>query len=268
MSDLMSRMRAITRDLSPAIGRCELTHLSREPIDYRRAVAQHEMYQQLLASLGLTLTRLPAEPELPDAVFIEDTAIVFDELAVITRPGAASRRAEVESIAVALQPFRSLAHITDPATLDGGDVLRVGRDVYVGLSSRSNAAGANQLRVLLEPLGYRVSTLRVSDCLHLKSAVSVVDESLLLINPRWCDPAAFEVAGIVETDPTEPFGANVLRVKDSVVMAAAFPRTAARLRTLGVVVHRVDMSELAKAEGAVTCCSLVFSAKLDDHASD
>jgi dimethylargininase len=252
-------LRAITRELSPAIARCELTHLAREPIDYARALEQHAAYLQLLASLGVTLTRLPAEAELPDAVFVEDTAVVVDELAIITRPGAASRRPELAAVSGALQLWRPLARIVAPGTLDGGDVLQIGRVLYVGLSSRSNAAGAAQLRALLAPYGYTVETTPVHGCLHLKSAVTAVDDALLLLNPAWCDARAFGGIAHIETDPEEPLGANVLRLHDALIMATGFPRTLERLRAEHVVVHTVELSELAKAEGAVTCCSVVFA---------
>jgi dimethylargininase len=251
-------LRAITRSLHPSIAQCELTHLSREPIDYARAVAQHAAYETLLTSLGVRVTQLPAEPSLPDAVFVEDTAIVFDELAIITRPGAESRRPECTSIATALQPWRSLAYITAPGTLDGGDVLTLGRTVYVGLSSRSNQQGAARLRELLAAFDYRLETVAVRGCLHLKSAVTAASDSLLLLNPAFVDPASFDGVQIIETHPAEPSGANLLRLEDCVVMDAAYPRTAERLRARAVDVHAVDLSELAKAEGAVTCCSLIF----------
>jgi dimethylargininase len=251
--------RAITRDLSPAIHRCELTHLAREPIDYPRAVSQHDAYVTRLESLGLSVTRLPAEPELPDAVFVEDTAVVVEELAVLTNPGAASRRPEVASVAEALRPWRPLARLGSPATLDGGDVLRVGRTLYVGLGARSNAEGALELRRLLAPFGYRIETIEVRGCLHLKSAVTAIDDALLLINPACCDPELFGATAVLEVDPGEPAAANVLRLADGVILDAAYPKTAARLRARGVTVHTVDLSELAKAEGAVTCCSVIFA---------
>jgi dimethylargininase len=253
------KTRAITRQLSPAIARCELTHLAREPIDYARAVAQHDAYLQLLASLGVSVTQLAPEPDLPDAVFIEDTAVVLDELAVLTHPGAPSRRAEIESVERALQAWRPIARIVAPGTLDGGDVLSVGRTVYVGLSSRSNLEGVEQLRRLLTPFDYQVKPVEVRGCLHLKSALTAAHDSLLLINPAWCDPAAFGAYDCIETAADEPLGANVLRLEASVIVDAAFPRTTERLRERGVLVHTVNMSELAKAEGAVTCCSLVFA---------
>jgi dimethylargininase len=252
---------ALTRALSPAIARCELTHLAREPLDYERAVAQHAAYQQLLGTLGLEVTCLPADAELPDAVFIEDTAIVVDELAVMTRPGAPSRRPEVWAVEAALQRHRPIARLTEPATLDGGDVLRLGRTLYVGLSSRSNLAGIEQLRALLEPLGYRVEPVEVRGCLHLKSAATAASDSLLVVNPAWCDPRSFGSVDVLEIDPAEPYGANVVRLEQCVIAAAAFPRSVARLRARGLQVHTVDVSELAKAEGAVTCCSLLFGAE-------
>lgn len=260
------RLRALTRELSPALSRCELTHLAREPIDYLRAVSQHEAYVGLLESLGVTVTRLRAEPELPDAVFVEDTAVVVDELAVITRPGAATRQLETASVRDALQPWRPIAEICAPGTLDGGDVLQVGRTVYVGLSSRSNSEGAAQLSRLLAPFAYEVETIEVHGCLHLKSAVTAVSDTLLLVNPTWCDSTAFGVATI-EIDPTEPHAANVLRLHDAVIIDAAFPRTAELIRARGATVHNVDLSELAKAEGAVTCCSLIFRVAPEIHGS-
>ena len=252
-------LRAITRQPSPAISRCELTHLAREPIDYARAVAQHDAYVEALAALGLEISHLPPEPDLPDAVFVEDTAIVVDELAVITRPGAPSRRAEITSVEAALQQWRPIARITAPGTLDGGDVLQIGRTLYVGLSSRSNAEGARQLGQHLAPYGYRVEPVSVADCLHLKSAVSVIGDASLLLNPAWCDRRMFGELTCVEVDPAEPFAANVLRVNEAIIMAAAHPSTAARLHAMGLEVQLVDVSELAKAEGGVTCCSLILS---------
>jgi dimethylargininase len=254
------RRLAITRDLSPAITRCELVHLERAPIDYDRAVAQHERYVELLTDLGYSVARLPAEPELPDAVFVEDTAVVLDEIAVITRPGAQSRRPETRSVEEALRLWREVVTITEPGTLDGGDVLRLGSTLFVGLSSRSNAEGARQLAGLVGPFGYAVKAVEVDGCLHLKSAITAVNDGLVVVNPSWCDPDDFGTVRAIAVDPGEPFAANVVRLEDSVIIGASYPRTIQRLREHGVLVHPVDLSELAKAEGAVTCCSLLFSA--------
>ena len=251
---------AVTRRVSPAIVRCELTHLERRAIDVERAEGQHRAYEALLAGLGCTVHSLPAEPDLPDSVFVEDAAVVLPELAVITRPGAPSRRPETAGVAAALAPYRTLARIEPPGTLDGGDVLAAGRRVFVGRSTRSDAEGVAQLRRLLEPHGYTVESVEVRGCLHLKSAVTQVASDAMLVNPAWVDTAAFGAWRLVEVDTAEPFAANALLVAGRAVYPEAFPRTRARLAAAGVEVAAVDVSELAKAEGAVTCCSLVFEA--------
>lgn len=196
---------------------------------------------------------------MPDAVFVEDTAVVLDEIALITRPGAASRRAEIESVEAALRPFRDILRIEFPAALDGGDVLVVGNDIYVGLSSRTNKHAVDQMRQRLERYGYQVHSLMVSGCLHLKSAVTAVSENMLLVNPDWIDSRVFKRYEIIEIAPGETYGANGLRIGEAVIYPLAFPRTAERLDKRGIRVKFVDLSELAKAEGAVTCCSLVFT---------
>lgn len=250
---------ALTRAVSDAIARCELTHLAREPIDLARARAQHAAYEDALRRAGCFVTRLPEEPELPDAVFVEDLAVVLDELAVVTRPGAASRRPEAVTVAAALARLRPLVTLREPATLDGGDVLRAGRTLFVGRSSRTNAEGLAQFEAAVAPFGYRVAPVAVEGCLHLKSAATLVAPGVLLVQPAWVDPAAFGPGfEAIEADPGEPYAANALRVRDTVIHAAAFPRTRARLEARGLAIAPVDVSELAKAEGAVTCCSLVL----------
>lgn len=249
---------AITRKVSPAITRCELTHLQRESIDVALAAEQHAAYERRLADLGCRVVSLPAEPELPDSVFVEDTAIVVDELAVITRPGAESRRGETPSVARVLAQHRPVAAIEAPGTLDGGDVLRLGRRLFVGLSGRSNQAGIEQLHTLLSSHGYTVEALPFTGCLHLKSAVTQVAPDAVLFNPAWVDPGAFEGFRHIEIDHAEAYAANALLVGDAVVYPEAFPRTAGSLKRAGVQLVTVNVSELAKAEGAVTCCSLIL----------
>ncbi|MEW6335779.1 MAG: arginine deiminase family protein [Acidobacteriota bacterium] len=248
---------AITRKVSPAIGRCELTHLERTGIDAARAAAQHEAYERCLERLGCRVVSLPAEPELPDSVFVEDAAVVVAELAVITRPGAASRRAETASVAAALAPYRPLATIQAPATLDGGDVLVLGRRVVVGRSSRSDPAGIEQLRALLVPHGFAVEGIPVRGCLHLKSAVTWAAPDTVLLNPEWVDRSVFAGLRCVEVAAGEAYAANGLLLGDALIYPRAFPRTAERLAEHGIRLERIDVSELAKAEGAVTCCSVV-----------
>ena len=249
---------AVTREVSPALGGCELSFVPRVAIDVARACAQHRDYQQVLESLGCRLLTLPAIVDLPDAVFVEDVAIVLDEVAILTRPGALSRRAEVASVAAVLRRYRAVSAIEAPATLDGGDVLRLGRTLYVGESARSNAAGIAQLRGLLADHGYAVQGVPTRGCLHLKSAVTQLADDTLLMQPEWVDPGRFPGFRIIEVDPAEPHAANVLRIGDALVMPASFPRTRQRLLEAGFRATAVDVSELQKAEGAVTCCSLLL----------
>lgn len=251
---------AVTRPVSPSIVRCELTHLARQPIDVPRAAAQHAAYQELLRSLGATVVEAPAAPDLPDAVFVEDAAIVLDEIAVIARPGAASRRAETAAIASVLATYRPLHSITAPATLDGGDVLRLGRTLYVGRSARTREDGIDQLRRIATPFGYEVDAVDFTGCLHLKSAVTAIGAELLLVNPEWVDSTAFPGHASLAVDHAEPHAANALLLHGTVVFPSQYPRTLERLTRRGLRVATVDSSELARAEGGLTCGSLIFEA--------
>lgn len=251
---------AATRPVSPSLARCELTHLPREPIDVERAARQHEAYEDVLRSLGATPTRMAAAPELPDAVFIEDTAIVLDEIAVITRPGAPSRRGETAAVESFLRAYRPVHALQAPATLDGGDVLRLDRSLYVGGSSRTNEHSIEQLRGFVAPFGYRVIPVAFTGALHLKSAVTALSDDTVLLNPAWVSPTAFPGYKAIFVDEREPYGGNALRVGDAIVYPTHFPRTRDRLIEGGFRVAEVDLGELAKAEGAVTCCSLIFEA--------
>ena len=249
---------AVTRGVSPAIERCELVHLARHPIDVAAAGRQHRIYEEALAALGCRVEQLPADAELADSVFVEDAAVVLDEVAVITRPGAPSRRPETVAIARALVPYRPLVHVESPGTIDGGDVLRIGRTLYVGLSRRSNQAAIDQLGAALAPYGYEVRGVAVNGCLHLKSAVTAIADHTVLVDPEWVDPAIFSGMRAIAIDPAERGAANALRIGERVIHPASFPATRRRLQAAGVDVLAVDVSELQKAEGAVTCCSLVF----------
>jgi dimethylargininase len=251
---------ALTRAVSPTLGACELSWLPREPIDIEKAIRQHDAYERCLADLGVRVISLVAEPELPDATFVEDPVVVLDEVAIITRMGALSRRRESDSLAAALAAFRPLRRLREPATLEGGDVLRVGKDVFVGLSSRTNEAGITQLKVEIEPFGYRVHTAKMSGCLHLKSACCALGDGKILANRAWVDLEAFREFTIIDVAADEPGAANVLRVKDTVLMPACFPHTERILRREGFEIRTVDISELIKAEAAVTCSSVIFEA--------
>jgi len=249
---------AITRQVSPAINQCELTHIAREMIDYERACAQHKQYEDALRSLGMDVISLEAEPGLPDSVFVEDVALVLDECAIMLNPGASSRRPEVASVEKALAPYRDIFRIQPTGTIDGGDILRVGKTIYVGLSGRSTDNAIGQLKAILEPRGYQVRAVSVTSCLHLKSAVTQVGEDTLLINPQWVSKGDFQGMYFIEIDPSEPYAANAVLVNSTIIYPSSFPKTRAKLEGVGINLLLVDADELAKAEGAVTCCSLIF----------
>lgn len=240
------------------MGACELTHQARVPIDFDLARAQHRAYEQALRDAGYLVDHLEGGSDLPDSVFVEDIAVVFDELAIITRPGADSRRHEVTAVARALDRYRKLEFIVPPGTLDGGDVLVCGQRVFAGVSTRTNRDAIAQVHHMLAPHGYTVRDVVVHGCLHLKSAVTALADDLLLINPAWIDKAALPGFRFVEVDPSEPSGANALRLDDRIIYSSAFPRTAERIRQAGLRVHAIETTEVAKAEGAVTCCSLIL----------
>ncbi len=249
---------AITREVSRSIIHCELTHLARTPIDVERARRQHAQYQAALKQLGAAVLSLPEQPELPDSVFVEDTALVFDEFAIILRPGAESRRPETESIRHILAPYRQLYEIEAPARVDGGDLLCVGKRVYMGLSTRSDTNAAEQLQDILKPFGYDLAIVPVTGCLHLKSAVTQVAKDTLLVNPSWVNKSHFGSVNFIEVDASEPYAANAVLLGGPVLYPAAFPKTQKRLEEAGIQLATVDADELAKAEGAVTCCSLIL----------
>jgi dimethylargininase len=251
---------ALMRAVPPTLAACELTFRKREPIDLERAVAQHAEYARLLRSLGLEVLELPADPALPDCCFVEDVAVVLDEVAFLALPGAVSRRGELDAVAVALAAYRRIERTAPPATIEGGDVLRVGHTLFVGRSLRTNEAGIARLTAVAEPLGYRVVPVPVTGCLHLKSAVTALDHEHLLANTAWLDTAPFRSLELVEVAPEEPGAANVLRVAGWVIAHAGFPRTLDRVAALGYAVRTLDVSEFLKAEAALTCKSLLFRA--------
>ncbi len=249
---------ALMRAVPSTLGHCELTFRRREPIDLERAAAQHAAYADLLRSLGLEVVELPADPALPDCCFVEDAAVVLDEVALLALPGAVSRRGELLAVAAALAPYRRLERTAPPATIEGGDVLRVGHTLFVGRSRRTNEAGIARLAAVAEPLGYRVAPVPVRGCLHLKSAVCALDRGRVLANTAWVDMAPFRRFEVLEVAPEEPTAANVLRVEGWVIAHAGFPRTIDRIAALGHAVKPLDVSEFLKAEAALTCKSLLF----------
>ncbi|MGA3201746.1 MAG: arginine deiminase family protein [Bryobacteraceae bacterium] len=252
-------LRALTRQVSSSFASCELTFLDRQPIDVAKAAAQHRAYEACLAELGAHVISLPVDPSFPDGVFVEDPAIVLDEVAVITRPGAESRRGETESIAQALAPFRELRYLRDPATLEGGDVVTIGKTLYVGLSRRTNREGISQLADLLEPFGYRVVPVEVHGCLHLKSGACWAGGRTILANRQWIDANQFQDFEIIDVAHDEPSAADVLPLGNTLLVPSNFIQTRKILEAAGIAVRPIDVSELQKAEAGVTCMSLLFN---------
>lgn len=251
---------AITHVPSPRMNECVVTHVERRPIDVAIAQRQHEAYRRALAECGAEVRLLDVNAAMPDCVFIEDTAVVLDELAIMTSPGAPSRRGEPAGIEIELAKDRRIVRIEAPATLDGGDVLRVGKTILVGASSRTNALGAEALDEHARPLGYDVRVVAVKGCLHLKSACTALPDGRLLVNPAWLDVESLRDFDREVLGEDEPAAANVVVIGQAVCMSAAYPRTAERIRRLGFAVQTIDLSEFAKAEGCATCLSLIFSA--------
>lgn len=247
---------ALTRAVSPRISECEVTFRERVPIDLRRAAAEHELYERWLEAHGCAIAHVEPGPEFPDGVFVEDLAVVLDEIALLMRPGAPSRRPERETAARALQRYRPLARIEAPACIEGGDVLRIGRTLYVGRSQRTDEAGIEQLQALVGPFGYSVVKVPVEKCLHLKSAVTEVAEGILLLNPEWIHP--FSDLETISVDASEPHAANALTIGKTILMSASHPRTRRALERRGLHVETIDLDELEKAEAGVTCCSVII----------
>ena len=254
----MQKYKAILRAISPRFNECEITHIDRTPIDLDLAAAQHLQYETALKSLGVDVISLPAQADLPDSVFVEDTALVLDEGAILTRPGADSRKPEVDSIAEVLAPHRKLFRIEAPGTVDGGDVLRLDKNIYVGITTRSNQSAIDQMQAALAPYGYTVRGVPVTGCLHLKSAVTQASVDTLLINPAWVEKSHFPGWKFIEVDPSEPGAANIVYFEGGAIFPAHYPKTQQKLEAAGIKLTIVPATEVAKAEGAVTCCSLIF----------
>lgn len=251
-------LRALTHKTSPKLAQCEVTFVERVPIELRLAVRQHDDYCAALRELGVAVTELSENEAYPDSCFVEDTAIVFDEFAIICSMGVSSRRGETKLIERELSQYRDIARISLPATIEGGDVLRAGKQVFVGQSSRTNPAGAAELAGILAPYGYCVIPVPTKGSLHLKSACTAIDEETLFVNPDWVELEAFKGFKLICTPAEEPWAANLLRVGTTICLQAGFPRAAELIERVAGSVRLIDISELRKAEAGLTCSSIVF----------
>lgn len=250
---------ALVREPPRRLADCELTHIAKQSIDIALARRQHAGYRAVLAGLGVDVHVLPTLEEHPDSVFVEDVAVVLDEVAIVTRPGAPSRRDEIRGLDARLAVWRPVESIAAPGTLDGGDVLRAGRRIWVGRSSRTDMDGIAALRDIAGRHGpYEITAVDIGKSLHLKTAACAIGPDTILLNRGWVDPRAFDGLKILDVPESEPFGANVLLIGDTAILPSEHPRTAELLVSQGVSVAFVPFSEFLKAEAGVTCASIVF----------
>lgn len=247
--------RAIVRRPGPDFAAGITTAGLGEP-DLSRMLAQHAAYANALRALGLEVELLEPLAGFPDAYFVEDVAVVVPELAVVTRPGALSRRGEADAIGPVLARHRPLARLEEPATLDGGDVLIAGRNVFIGLSARTNEEGATQLARLLEPHGYRARTVPVRSGLHLKSSVSWLGDETLLIGERLAGRPEFRAFRRLVVEPAEEAACNTLLLNGTLLTPGGFAKTRRQLEGTGLPVVELDVSEARKMDGGLTCMSL------------
>ena len=248
----------LTRQSCDRLGEGALTFLERAVVDVGLARRQHAAYRAAMAETGATVIDAPADDRFPDSTFVEDVLLAFPDCFVLCRPGTASRAGETHLIGPHLPQDRPLFSIDAPATLDGGDVLTIAREVFVGLSTRTNPAAHGALARLLEPFGYVVRSVPVTGSLHLKTAVTAPREDLIVANTAWVDPAAFGPRRLVEVHPEEPFAGNMLRIGERLFGQSCHPRTTARLEKAGMTVIPLDISEFAKVEAGLTCLSVVI----------
>ncbi|MFN2511663.1 MAG: dimethylarginine dimethylaminohydrolase family protein [Pyrinomonadaceae bacterium] len=256
--------KAITRGVSRNIGACELTYRSREDINYEKAAAQLESYCELLHSWDVDLVTIPARDSYPDCCFVQDTAIVLDEICVVASMGAVARRGEVSEVERQLSQYRKIRHIVSPATLDGGDVVQVGNRLFVGLSTRTNARGIAAFSRIVEPFGYTVVPVSVNGGLHLTTGCGVVNDETVLLNPRWIDARAFKTLRQLHVPEAEPWAANTIRVDDAIALENDAPRTIDLVRPYAGTIETLNISEFRKAEGSLSCLSLLFKETLQD----
>jgi dimethylargininase len=249
---------AVTRKPCKNFARGLTTTVSDEPADYALMVKQHAAYLEALTAAGLEVVVLEPLPEFPDAHFVEDTAVVTRDVAVITNPGAAARRGEEDAIAPVLAEFRKVERIQAPGTVDGGDVLQVGNHFFIGLSERTNQQGAEQLGRILQSYGNTWTPVAVGAGLHFKSGVNYVGRNTLLVTNDFAHNEQLKGYDQIITESPEEYAANTLLVNEHLLMPAGFPRTRKQLEVLGLKIIELEISEVRKMDGGLTCMSIRF----------
>lgn len=254
---------ALTRRVSPSITRCQLTYMERDVIDLDRARRQHAAYEDALRAMGATVVSAPAHDDQPDCVFVEDTALVLDGVAILARMRRPSRAPETELLHHLLATQRPVEVIQAPGAFEGGDAFVVDKTIFIGLSTRTNAEGVEQVRAIAAEHGYTTVAVETPGCLHLTTGASLLTDGLILANPRWVDIDKFKPFEVLPVDESEPWAANTLRLNGQTLMGDCFPRTRERIEARSVRTRTTDISEFMKAEAGLTCMSLLFHGDVD-----
>lgn len=257
-------MIAVTRPVSASLADCQLTHVARTPLDVGRAREQHEHYEAALRQLGAEVVRVPAADDLPDAVFVEDVAIVLEDCALVATMGSPVRRRERDAVASVLARYVETVHAHGEGRFDGGDVLRIGRTLHVGVSARTDRAGFELVRDFAVRRGFDVNPVPVRGCLHLKTAATCIGEHTVLVDPAFVPPERFAGAQVLHVHAGEVGAANALRLGESLLVIEGAPRTAEMLARAGFQPRTLDISELEKAEAGLTCMSILIDARTGD----
>jgi dimethylargininase len=253
--------RAIVKTPCRALVRGISSHPELGTPDYEKALEQHRAYIRALESCGIEVTVLDASEEYPDSCFVEDTAVLCEDCAVVTNPGAESRRGETAGIIPVLKTFYRedrICHIRAPGALEGGDVMRVGRRFYAGLSGRTNREGIEQFAGFLKPFGHEVVAVPLTEVLHLKTGVNYLSDNHLLVSGEFTDKAEFASYHKIPIPPGEEYGANCLWLNGRVLVPLGFPRTLDLVEKLGYPALVTDTSEFRKIDGGLSCLSLRF----------
>ncbi len=227
--------------------------------DHQKALVQHADYIEALKECGLHVTVLPADEDFPDSTFVEDAALITPHCAILTRPGAPSRTLEIQSIFLTLREFyEKVEKIEAPGNVEAGDIMMVGDHYYIGLSERTNQAGAEQMIAILQRFGMQGSVVDLAEVLHLKTGLGYLENNNLLACGEFLSKPEFQQYNLLEVDPEESYAANSVWINDTVLTPAGFPKTTALIESAGYAVRQVHVSEFQKLDGGLSCLSLRF----------